>query len=97
VAERTADDHVNDVLRLTISRSLLLVSVRKDHELDRFLLEKQKQKAPEKKPKRGSAEDPFCHLFGYYVVVIGDNGPEDVCRFRKTNPCPCCGRTNDSK
>jgi hypothetical protein len=43
VAEGTVDAHFNTVLRLVVSGSLLLVSVRKDHELNRFLLEKQKQ------------------------------------------------------
>jgi hypothetical protein len=54
----------------------LLVSVRKDHELDRYLLEKQKQEFSAKKRKRGSAGDPICHLFGDFVVVIVENGPE---------------------
>ena len=53
--------------------------------------------APAKKPKRGTADDPICRLFGYYVVVIGDSGPENCCRFHKKNPCPHCGRTDDSK
>jgi hypothetical protein len=70
--------------------------VRKDHELDWFLQEKQKQKVPAKMPKRGSADDPLCRVFGYFVVVIGDKGPENVCRFRNTNPCAQCGR-DDSK
>ena len=70
----------------------MLVSVRKDHELDRFLLEKQKQKAPPKTPKRGSADDPLCHVFGQYVTVKGDNGPENLCRYRNTSPCPHCKR-----
>ncbi len=97
VAEGTVDAHLNTVLRLVVSRSLLLVSVRKDHELDRFLLEKQKQEPSAKKRKRGSADDPICHLFGDFVVVIGENGPENLCRFRKTNPCPRCKRGDDSK
>jgi len=69
--------------------------VRKDHELDRFLLQKQKVQA--KKLKRGAADDPLCHLFGSYIAVIGDRGLENLCRFRKTNPCPRCGRSDDSK
>ena len=92
MAESTADDHLNDVLRLTVSRSPLLTSVRKDHELDLFLVEKRKRRVPAKKPRRGAADDPFCHLFGDYIVVIGDNGPENLCRFRNANPCPRCGR-----
>jgi hypothetical protein len=92
VAESTPDGHLNTGLRLTVSRSLLLVSVRKDHGLDRFLLEKQKQKAPAKTPKRGSADDPLCHVFGHYVTVLGDNGPEHLCRYRNTSPCPHCKR-----
>ena len=69
------DAHLNTILRLVVSGSLLLVSVRKDHELDRFLLEKQKHESSAKKPKRGSADDPTCHLFGDFVVVTGENGP----------------------
>ena len=92
VAEGTVDAHLNIVLRLVVSRSLLLVSVRKDHEFDQFLLEKQKQEPSAKKRKRGSADDPICHVFGDFVVVIGENGPENLCRFRKTNPCPRCKR-----
>jgi hypothetical protein len=56
VAEGTVDAHLNAVLRLVVSRSLLLVSVRKDHELDRFLLEKQKQ---ESSAKSESAAPPM--------------------------------------
>jgi len=97
VAEGTVDAHLNVVLRLGVSRSLLLVSVRKDHELDRYLLEKQKQELLAKKRKRGSADDPICHSFGDFVVVIVKNGPENLCRFRKTNPCPRCKRGDDSK
>jgi hypothetical protein len=84
--------HLNTVLPLVVGGSLLLVSVRKDHELDRFLLEKQKHESSAKKRNRGCADDPICHLFGDFVVVIGENGPENLCRFRKTNPCPCCKR-----
>ena len=97
MAEGTVDAHVNSVLRLVVSRSLLLVSVRKDHELDRFLLEKQKHESSAKKRKRGSADDPICHRFGDFVVVIGGNGREILCRFRETNPCPRCKRSDDSK
>ena len=43
MAEGTVDAHLNTGLRLFVNRSLLLVSVRKDHELDRYLLEKKKQ------------------------------------------------------
>ena len=50
-----------------------------------------------KKRKRGSADDPICHSFGDFVVVIVENGPENLCRFRKTNPCPRCKRGDDSK
>ena len=84
------DAHLNTVLRLVVSGSLLLVSVRKDHELDRYLLEKQKQEFSAK--KRGSDDDPICHRFGDFVVVIGGNGRESLCRFRETNPCPRCKR-----
>jgi hypothetical protein len=80
-----------------VSRSLLPVSMRKDHELDRYLLEKQTQEFSAKKRKRGSAGDPICHSFGDFVVVIVENGPENLCRFRKTNPCPRCKRGDDSK
>ena len=90
VAEGTVGAHLNTVLRLVVGGSLLLVSVRNDHELDRFLLEKQKQKPSAKKRKRGSADDPICHRFG-------DFGPENLCRFHKTNPCPRCKRHDDSK
>jgi hypothetical protein len=90
MAEGTVDGHLNSVLRLVVSRSPLLVSVRKDHELDRYLLEKQKQEFSAKKRKRGSADDPICRQFG-------DLGPENLCRFRKTNPCPRCKRSEDSK
>ena len=86
------DAHLHTVLRLVVSGSLLLVSVRKDHELDRYLLEKQKHEASAKKRKCGSADDPICHLFGDFVVVIGENGRENLCRFSKTNPCPRCKR-----
>ena len=68
MAEGTVDAHLNTGLRLVVSRSLLLVSVRKDHELDRFLLEKQKQESSAKKRKRGSADDPICHQFGDFVA-----------------------------
>ena len=64
MAEGTVDAHLNSVLRLVVSRSLLLVSVRKDHELDRYLLEKKKQEFLAKKRKRGSADDPICQQFG---------------------------------
>jgi hypothetical protein len=87
-----ADGHLETVLHLTVSRSLVLVSMRKGHELDRFLLEKQKQKAPAKTTKRGAADDPICRVFGYYVTVMGDNGPENLCRYRMTSPCPRCKR-----
>ena len=73
----------------------MLVSVRKDHELDRYLLEKRAFSA--KKRKRGSADDPICHSFGDFVVAIVENGPENLCRFRKTNPCPRCKRGDESK
>ena len=95
VAEGTVDAHLNTWL--VVSRSLWLVSVRKDHELDRFLLEKQKQEPSAKKRKRGSADDPVCHSFGDFVVVTGENGPENLCRFRKINRCPRCKRGDDSK
>jgi hypothetical protein len=49
VAEGSVDAHLNTVLRLVVGGSLLLVSVRKDHELDRFLLEKQKHESSAKK------------------------------------------------
>ena len=75
----------------------MLVSVRKNHELDRYLLEKQKQEFSAKKRKRGSADDPICHSFGDFVAVIVKNGRENLCRFRKTNPCPRCKRSEDSK
>ena len=84
------DAHLNTVLRLVVGGSLLLVSVRKDHELDRFLLEKQKHESLAKKRKRGSADDPICQQFG-------DFGPENLCRFRETYPCPRCKRGKDSK
>ena len=61
------------------------------------MLEKQKQESSAKKRKRGSADDPICHSFGDFVVVIVKNGPENLCRFRKTNPCPRCKRGDDSK
>ena len=92
MAEDTVDAHLNTVLRLVVSGSLLLVSVRNDHELDRFLLEKQKHESSAKKRKRGSPDDPICLLFGDFVVVIGANGRENLCRFHKTNPCPRCKR-----
>ena len=92
MAEGSVDAHLNTVLRLFVNRSTLLVSMRKDHELDRFLLEKQKHESSAKKRKRGSADDPICHLFGDFVVVVGENGLENLCRFRKTNPCPRCKR-----
>ena len=85
MAEGAVGTHLNTVLRLVVSGSLLLVSVRKDHELDRYLLEKQKHESSAKKRKRGSADDPICRQFG-------DFGPENLCRFRKTNPCPRCKR-----
>ena len=90
MAEGAVGTHLNTVLRLVVSRSPLLVSVRKNHELDRYLLEKQKQEFSAKKRKRGSADDPICRQFG-------DFGPENLCRFRKTNPCPRCKRSEDSK
>ena len=71
MGEGSVDAHLNTVLRPVVGGSLLLVSVRKDHELDRFLLEKQKHEFSAKKRKRGSADDPICHLFGNFVVVIG--------------------------
>ena len=92
MAEGTVGAHLNTVLRLVVSGSLLLVSVRNDHELDRFLLEKQKHESSAKKQKRGSADDPICQRFGDFVVVIGENGRENLCRFRNTNPCPLCKR-----
>ena len=91
MAEGTVGAHLNTVLRLVVGGSLLLVSVRKDHELDRFLLEKQKHESSAKKRKRGS-HDPTCRLFGDFVVIIGKNGRENLCRFRQTNPCPRCKR-----
>ena len=51
--------HLNTVLRLVVGGSLLLVSVRNDHELDRFLLEKQKHQFFGE-----NAKDPTCRLFG---------------------------------
>ena len=51
MAEGKVDAHLNSGLRFFVNRSLLLVSVRKDHELDRFLLEKQKQKVFGEKAK----------------------------------------------
>jgi hypothetical protein len=92
VAEGSVDAHLDILLRLVVGGSLLLVSVRKDHELDRFLLEKQKHESSAKKRKRGSADDPTCCLFGDFVVIIGKNGRENLCRFRETNPCPRCKR-----
>ena len=92
MAEGTVGAHLNTVLRLVVGGSLLLVSVRNDHELDRFLLEKQKHESSAKKRKRGSADDPTCHLFGDFVVIIGKNGRENLCRFRETNLCPRCKR-----
>ena len=90
MAEGTVDAHLNIVLRFVVNPSLLLVSMRKDHELDRYLLEKKKREFSAKKRKRGSADDPICHQFG-------DFGPENLCRFQKTNPCPRCKRGDDSK
>jgi hypothetical protein len=90
VAEGAVGTHLNTVLRLVVSRSPLLVSVRKNHELDRYLLEKRKQEFSAKKRKRGSADDPICRQFG-------DFGPDNLCRFLKTNPCPRCKRGDDSK
>jgi hypothetical protein len=90
MAEGTVDAHLNIVLRFVVNPSLLLVSMRKDHELDRYLLEKKKREFSAKKRKRGSADDPICRQFG-------DFGPENLCRFRKTNPCPRCKRSEDSK
>ncbi|MGA9547601.1 MAG: hypothetical protein WBS14_07985 [Rhodomicrobium sp.] len=84
------DADLNIVLRLFVNRSTLLVSMRKDHELDRYLLEKKKREFLANKRKRGSADDPICRQFG-------DLGPENLCRFRKTNPCPRCKRSEDSK
>jgi hypothetical protein len=84
-------------LPLAAAHSPLLASVRKDHELDRVLLEKRKRRGPVKKPKRGDADDPFCRRYGDYIPVIGEKGPENLCRFRNENPCPRCGRSNDSK
>src|SRR6516165_1484964 len=49
--------------------------MRKDHELDRYLLEKKKREFLAKKRKRGSADDPICHQFGDFVVVIGETRP----------------------
>ena len=92
MAEGTVDAHLNSGLRLFVNRSLLLVSMRKDHELDRYLLEKKKREFLAKKRKRGSPDDPICLLFGDFVVVIGENGRENLCRFHKTNPCPRCKR-----
>ena len=92
MAEGTVDAHLNTGLRLFVNRSLLLVSMRKDHELDRYLLEKKKREFSAKKRKRGSADDPICHQLGDFVVVIGGNGREILCRFRETNPCPRCKR-----
>ena len=85
MAEGTVDAHLNIVPRLGVSRSLVLVSVRKDHELDRYLLDKQKQEFSAKKRKRGSADDPICNQ-------LGDFGPDNLCRFHKINPCPRCKR-----
>ena len=51
VAEGTVGAHLNTVLRLVVGGSLLLVSVRNDHELDRFLLEKQKHESSAKMRK----------------------------------------------
>ena len=90
MAEGTVDAHLNTGLRLFVNRSLLLVSMRKNHELDRYLLEKQKEEFSAKKRKRGSADDPICRQFG-------DFGPDNLCRFLKTNPCPRCKRGDDSK
>ena len=90
MAEGAVGTHLNTVLRLVVSRSPLLVSVRKNHELDRYLLEKQKREFSAKKQKRGSADDPICRQFG-------DFGPDNLCGFRKTNPCPRCKRGEDSK
>ena len=56
MAEGAVGTHLNTVLRLVVGRSPLLVSVRKDHELDRFLLEKQKQ---ESSAKSESAAPPM--------------------------------------
>jgi hypothetical protein len=73
----------------------MLASVRKNHELDRFLQEK--QKAPPEKPMRGAPDDPICRVFGDYIIVVGEKGPENLCRFRNTNPCPRCKRGDDKK
>ena len=97
MGERTVDAHLNTGLRLFVNRSLLLVSMRKSHELDRYLLDKKKREFLAKKRKRGSADDPICHQFGDFVVVIGENGQENLCRFHKTNPCPRCKRSEDGK
>jgi len=83
VAEGAVGTHLDTVLGLVVSRSLLLVSVRKDHELDRFLLEKQKHESSAKKRKRGSADDPICHLLGDFVV--------------KTNPCPAASAASSRR
>ena len=72
-----------------------IYTMRNDHELDRYLLDK-KQELSAKKRTRGSIDDPICRLFGDFVVVIDENGPKNLCRFRKTNPCPRC-RRGDSK
>jgi hypothetical protein len=95
MAESTMHNHVNGVLRLIIRRSALLASVRKDHELNQFLRKKQKARA--EKPRRGAPDDPICHLFGDYVVVVGEKGLENLCRFRNTKPCPRCKRGDGKK
>jgi hypothetical protein len=90
MAEGTVDAYLNTGLRLFVNRSLLLVSMRKNHELDRYLLDKKKREFLAKRRKRGSADDPICHQ-------LGDFGPDNLCRFHKTNPCPRCKRGEDSK
>jgi hypothetical protein len=78
VAEGAVGTHLNTVMRLVVSRGPLLVSVRKNHELDRYLLEKQEQEFSAKKRKRGSADDPICRQFGDYR----NNGRRRCCHVR---------------
>ena len=77
MAEGTVDAHLNIVLRLFVNRSTLLVSMRKDHELDRYLLEKKKREFSAKERKRGSTDDPICRQFGDFGAGKSLPVPQD--------------------